>query len=120
MSHLLTELDNQLKGTAPIESVRFPDLNDKSTWEIQFLPSATQQEKDAAQTVIDAFVYDDWLQRRTASVADGGYGTEAQRAGIAFDAYEARAGSETQNAVAAAKALYDHAITVRANIEKPS
>jgi len=58
-------------------------------------------------------------QRVTTSVENGGYGTEGQRAEVAFNAYEANLGTDTEKAVAAAKALYDLAITARNNFPKP-
>ena len=48
-------LHEQVAAVAPIEGVRLKIRADKATWEVDFLPAATQAEKDAAQTVIDDF-----------------------------------------------------------------
>ncbi len=42
-------------AVAPINGISFGDLSDKSTWRIDFQPSATDQQKAAAQAVIDNF-----------------------------------------------------------------
>ena len=57
--------------------------------------------------------------RVNTSVEGGGYGTEGQRADLAFNAYEAEQGTEIEKASAAAKALYDLKIAVRLNFPKP-
>ncbi len=48
-------LHEQVAAVAPIEGVRLKIRADKTTWEVDFLPGATQAEKDAAQAVIDGF-----------------------------------------------------------------
>lgn len=55
---LAAELDQAVKQVAPITGVSIGDTNDKLTWKLHFKPKATQEQKDEAQAVLDAFTYD--------------------------------------------------------------
>jgi len=52
---LLDKLYAAISQVAPIEGVAIGVLNDKTTWRIDFDPSATDTQKAAAQAVIQAF-----------------------------------------------------------------
>lgn len=54
--HRLTE---RLKALAPINSVKIRNPEDRATWEIRFKPEATQQQQDAANAEMLAFVIPD-------------------------------------------------------------
>jgi len=86
------------------------DDSDENNKTLSDSPDATIAAAQALQAVYDA---------RTESIANGGYGTEGERAEIAYDAYIAEQGTDTEKAVAAAKALVDHATTVKTNHPKP-
>lgn len=51
----IENLHRRIKAVAPIDGVSAPDPADKSTWRVDFKDEATQEERDAAQAVIDAF-----------------------------------------------------------------
>ena len=51
----IENLHRRIKAVAPIDGVSAPDPADKSTWRVDFKDEATQQERDAAQGVVDAF-----------------------------------------------------------------
>jgi hypothetical protein len=53
------ELDKAIKAVCPIIGVSIGKKGDKATWAIDFDSSATQAQKNAAQVVLDAFVWDD-------------------------------------------------------------
>ena len=48
-------IDKRIKAVASIDGIGFPVLADKSTWRIDFKPSATLAHRTAAQAVVDAF-----------------------------------------------------------------
>ena len=52
---LAKKLDEAIKQVCPIDGISIGIPSDKQTWKISFKPEATQEEKDAAQAVIDAF-----------------------------------------------------------------
>lgn len=54
-----SELDKSIAEVCPIVGVSIGNKDDKSTWRIDFKPEATQPERDAAQAVVDAFVWDE-------------------------------------------------------------
>lgn len=49
------ELMKQALEAAPIDGISIGNWDDKNTWRIHFNNSATQQQKDGAQAVIDGF-----------------------------------------------------------------
>lgn len=51
-------LDQAIKIVCPIDGVSFPNLSDKTTWKIHFTSDANEQQKIAAQTVMDNFIWD--------------------------------------------------------------
>lgn len=46
-------IHNQVAEEAPIEGIKFVDIDDPATWVIDFAPEATTEEQAAAQAVID-------------------------------------------------------------------
>lgn len=48
-------LETRISLVAPIEGVSIGNLTDKGTWLIQFKAEATQEQRAAAQSVIDQF-----------------------------------------------------------------
>lgn len=48
-------LDLVIRAKCPIDGVSIGDQNDKSTWRIDFQPTATAQQRADAQAVVDAF-----------------------------------------------------------------
>lgn len=42
-------------AVCPIESISYGRKDDKQTWRIDFLPEATDEQRAAAQAVVDAF-----------------------------------------------------------------
>ena len=52
---LAQRLHAQIAAVAPIEGVSIGTLNDKTTWRIDFLPTATAAQKAAARAVLAAF-----------------------------------------------------------------
>lgn len=48
-------LDSQISEVAPIDGIRIGVPDDKSTWEVWFKAEATQEQRAAAQAVIQAF-----------------------------------------------------------------
>lgn len=59
---LQSYLDSQLKLICPILGVSFGNLDDKSTWVIQFSDACTQEQMTAAQAFVDSFVWDEATQ----------------------------------------------------------
>jgi len=59
---LQSYLDSQLKLICPILGVSFGNLDDKSTWVIQFSDSCTQEQMAAAQSFLDSFAWDEATQ----------------------------------------------------------
>lgn len=57
---------NQVIEVCPIDGISFGKLNDKATWRIDYKPEATDQQKQAAQSVIDNFVWDAATQQKDA------------------------------------------------------
>lgn len=55
---LQISLDKAIKKVCPIYGISFKDLNDKSTWRIDYAPDATDAQKAAAQKVLEDFVWD--------------------------------------------------------------
>ena len=53
------ELSKAISAVAPIDGVSVGKKIDKTTWRIDFKPEATQPQRDAAQGVVDAFVWDE-------------------------------------------------------------
>jgi len=51
----IERLDAQLKAICPCTGVSIGRWDNKTSWRVDFLPGATQAEKDAAQAVIDNF-----------------------------------------------------------------
>lgn len=45
-------VDTSVKAVCPITGVSFVDPTNPATWRIDFLPEATQTQRDAAQTVV--------------------------------------------------------------------
>ena len=56
---LSTVLDINLKKVCPIIGVSIGREDDKATWRIDFDDSATEEQKQAAMNLVDAFVFDD-------------------------------------------------------------
>jgi hypothetical protein len=52
----MQELHDAIAAVCPIEGVAVVDPVDSSTWRIDFAPEATEEEKAAAQNVIDTWV----------------------------------------------------------------
>lgn len=50
----LTLLDAEVRKVAPIDGV-CGDLSDRQTWGVQFTPDATDEQRAAAQTVLDTW-----------------------------------------------------------------
>lgn len=48
----IEEIHNQLKTLAPIDGVSIGNRNDKLTWTIHYSPSATQEQRDAAEAYL--------------------------------------------------------------------
>ena len=55
----IAKLDAAIKAVCPIDGISIGKPNDKTTWLIQFRPEATAPQRAAAQSVVDAFVWDD-------------------------------------------------------------
>ena len=53
--HLALVLHEQIAMVAPIVGVSLQVRGDKTKWIVEFLPEATQAEKDAAAAVVSAF-----------------------------------------------------------------
>lgn len=53
--NLSQKLTNLLSPICPVDGVSIGRKDDKATWRIFFNPSATQQEKDAAQSAMDSY-----------------------------------------------------------------
>lgn len=51
----LANLHGAVAAVCPIGGVSIGDLNDRSTWRIDFSPDATAPQKAAAQNVLDTF-----------------------------------------------------------------
>jgi hypothetical protein len=49
------KLDTALRAVAPISGVSIGRPDDKSSWRVDFLPQATQAQRDAATSVIASF-----------------------------------------------------------------
>lgn len=56
------KLDKAIKTVCPIDGVSIGRKDDKSTWRIDFRPEATQTQRDAAQAILSAFIWDDTPQ----------------------------------------------------------
>jgi hypothetical protein len=54
--NMQTAVENAVKAAVPIVGIRFGNINDKTTWVIQFTDAATPQQRAAAQAVVDAFL----------------------------------------------------------------
>ena len=52
----IVELDQALKAVCPIDGVSIGKSEDKSTWRIDFMPEATDQQKTDASAVMAAFI----------------------------------------------------------------
>lgn len=59
---LQTYLDKKINQLCPIHGISFGNLDDKQTWKIYFKTEATDIQKQAAQNVIDNFVWDQAIQ----------------------------------------------------------
>ena len=55
----IAKLDQAIKAVCPIAGVSIGRSYDKATWEIQFEPEASAQERSAAYDVLEAFVWDE-------------------------------------------------------------
>ena len=55
MAQTVTDLHNAIAAVCPILGVSVGSWTDKSTWQINFAPSATDPQKTAAQTVVTNF-----------------------------------------------------------------
>lgn len=55
-------LDQEIKKVCPIDGMAFKDLNDKTTWRIDFAKEATPEQMAAAEKVVAEFVWDDAKQ----------------------------------------------------------
>lgn len=53
---IATKLNDAIKAVCPIHGVSIGRKDDKKTWRIDFKTEATEQQKAAAQQVLDAFV----------------------------------------------------------------
>ncbi len=53
----IMQLHEAVAAVCPIDGVSVGNKSNKLTWTAQFKPQATQGQKDAAQAVIDAFVW---------------------------------------------------------------
>lgn len=51
----ITALFSAIKAVCPVESVSVGNVNDKTTWRIDFAAAATPQQRAAAQSALDAF-----------------------------------------------------------------
>lgn len=78
---MLDTLSASIAEVAPIHGVSVGNRNDKSTWRVDFKPDATDQQKAAAQAVVNAFVFsrptpamvDAERDRRLQTLAFGGH-----------------------------------------------
>lgn len=52
-------LDQEIKKICPIDGISFNDLNDRLTWRISYAKEATEEQKAAAQKILNEFVWDD-------------------------------------------------------------
>lgn len=93
---LAARLDAAIKAVAPITGVRIRQTDDRSTWEAQFLPEATQEQRDAAQAVIDGF---DPTEPDPAGEINGDALRERQRAEKKAHALSLLAQGKTQEAI---------------------
>lgn len=55
---MITDLHKALSNVAPIKGVSIGIRGDKSTWRIDFDPSATSQQQSAAQSILSSFDID--------------------------------------------------------------
>ncbi len=51
-------LDKAIKKVCPIYGISFKDVNDKTTWRIDFMPEASEEQRAAAQKVLQDFKWD--------------------------------------------------------------
>lgn len=62
MASIAGNLDAAVRAVAPnIKGVKITDRTDRSTWSVVFVGEPTQAERDAVQSVIDAFVVEDGM-----------------------------------------------------------
>ena len=51
----IVKLDQAITAVCPIDGVSIGRWNDRASWEIQFRPEATDEQKAAAHAVMDTF-----------------------------------------------------------------
>lgn len=56
-TEMLFQLHNKIAKIAPINGVSMGEEEDKATWRIDFSEEATDAQKEAAQQIIDDFVF---------------------------------------------------------------
>jgi hypothetical protein len=52
-------LHKAIEAVCPIDGISIGDVNNKTTWDIQFKTSATAQQRINAQTILDTFIWDE-------------------------------------------------------------
>lgn len=53
------KLDSEIQKVCPIFGVSIGRKEDKATWRIDYKPEATQEQRDAAVSVMESYVWDD-------------------------------------------------------------
>lgn len=56
--YLQAEIEQQIEKVCPIDGISFGNLDDKSTWRIDFRANATDEERSAAHDVLNQFTWD--------------------------------------------------------------
>lgn len=57
-------IDQAIKAVCPIHGISFVNVDDKTTWLIDFKDEATNVQKELAQKLINDFVWDDVTQQK--------------------------------------------------------
>jgi hypothetical protein len=56
--------DQAIKAVCPIHGISFGKLEDKKTWEIHFIDEATEEQKLAANKVMNEFIFDESAENK--------------------------------------------------------
>lgn len=81
---LAAVLDQAVRAVAPIVGVTVGNENDRSTWSVQFDPSATPEQRAAAANVLATFDVSTVAAKWSAQMADADGGQRAILATLAY------------------------------------
>lgn len=104
----ILKLHTQISAVCPIDGVSVGAVENKSTWSIQFRPEATEQEKAAADAVIDAFDLSAPIVPRSVTPYQARQALNAAGLRAAAEAAIASAPQEIQDA-------WEYALTIERN-----